>query len=95
MVNDFQDAVNEQFGDIIVTSQNTSNKTVQHISAVDVVFIGVQQAGCVVNLGGKFHGLLNNNDVAGSGLGCVVDHIDHGLGFAGAFGANDQFNHKK
>ena len=38
---------------------------------------------------------LNNNDVAGSGLGCVVDHIDHGLGFAGAFGANDQFNHKK
>lgn len=58
VVNDFQDAVNEQFGDIIVTSQNTSNKTVQHISAVDVVFIGVQQAGCVVNLGGKFLGLL-------------------------------------
>ncbi len=26
VVNDFQDAVNEQFGDIIVTSQNTSNK---------------------------------------------------------------------
>ena len=53
----------------LIVGAKGSGKTVQHISAVDVVFIGVQQAGCVVNLGGKFQGLLNNNDVAGIGLG--------------------------
>ena len=58
-------------------------------SIVYAIFTAMQCA-AAMNLFDELHIV-----VAGSGLGCVVDHIDHGLGFAGAFGANDQFNHKK
>ena len=94
MVDDAQDAVDEQLGDIVVTGQDTSNETVQHVSTNNAVLVHVNQAGSVVDLGGELHALLNHNDVAGSGFGGFVNHVDHGFGLAGAFGSNDQFQHR-
>lgn len=43
---------------------------------------------------GELHALFNDNNVAGGGLDGLVDHIDHGLGLTGAFGSNNQFQHR-
>ena len=94
MVDDAQDAVDEQLGDVVVTSQDASHEAVQHVSADNAVLIYVNQAGCVVDLGGELHALLDDNDIAGSGFGSLVDHVDHGFGLAGALGSNDQFQHR-
>ena len=94
MVDDAQDAVDEQLGNIVVAGQNARNKAVQHVSADHTVLIYIDQTGRVVDLGGELHALFNDNNVAGGGLGSLVDHVDHSLGLTGAFGSNNQFQHR-
>ena len=94
VVGDAQDAVEEQLGNIVVACQHACHKAVQHISTGNAVLVNVYQTGGVVDLGGELHALFNDNNVAGGGLDGLVDHIDHGLGLTGAFGSNNQFQHR-
>jgi len=82
---DFECAVYENFGDIVIAGEHSANEAVKLFRAVDTVFLCVDKAGVVLNIKGELSAVFDADNDPVRNLCRGVDFIDKSFGFACSF----------
>lgn len=90
-----QERINEDGADVVVAGQHAAQEAQEHFGGGHVIIVHVHETDRAVDLVHVAVVLIQEHNVAGSGLGDVIGHIDEPLGLAGALVACDDLNHWK
>ena len=91
---DFEEAVDENGADIVVLGEKTTDEAVKAFKPGDCIIDGVDQAAVMIDVIGQLLRFFNSDHAAMHNLNCLVDHLNQLFGFAGAFEADDAFDHR-